>query len=101
MKPIVIRYSTKSERTQENAQLIEGVFRELDSKRPDGVRYLVLRLEDDSFVHLVSFDGEEEALTSLPAFGTFRNEAPEFRSSSPVRLAGEVVGNYRMLAEQN
>ncbi len=38
MKPTVLRYTTKPEHTQRNAQLIEGVFRELDTAQPDGGR---------------------------------------------------------------
>jgi hypothetical protein len=99
MKPIVIRYDTKPGGAGPNAKLIEGVFRELDATKPDGVRYLVLRLEDGFFVHIVAYDGEEGGLTSLAAFKTFQQEAGEFRADAPIRRDAEVVGNYRMLAD--
>ncbi len=99
MNPIVIRYSAKPEGADQNAKLVEGVFRELDATKPEGVRYLVLRLEDGFFVHIVAYDEEEEGLTSLPAFKTFQQEAGEFRAEAPIRRDAEVVGNYRMLAD--
>ena len=53
MKQTLIRYKTKAELADQNAELIEGVFAELKAKRPAGVRYLSLRLEDDMFIHFV------------------------------------------------
>jgi len=99
MKPIVIRYNAKPEGAQQNADLIEGVFRELEREKPPGVRYLVLRLDDGSFVHIVAYDGEETGLTTLATFRTFQDEAGEFRADAPVRREAEIVGNYRMLAK--
>jgi hypothetical protein len=50
-----------AEAADENQQRIEAVFTELAAAEPGNVSYLVLRLADDSFVH-VSFhdhgDGE-------------------------------------------
>jgi hypothetical protein len=99
MKPIVIRYGAKTEGADQNAKLIDAVFRDLDATKPEGVHYLVLRLEDGFFVHIVAYDGEEEGLTSLPAFKAFQQEAGEFRADAPIRRNAEVVGNYRMLAD--
>jgi hypothetical protein len=98
MKPIVIRYATKPEGTQQNTQLVEDVFRALDVERPPGVRYLVLRLEDGSFVHIVAYEGDAEGLTTLPAFGKFQEAGPALRAGTPERHDAEIVGNYRMLA---
>ena len=51
MKLTVVRYRTKPEMAEENARLIQAVFQELRAKSPDDVRYLSLRLSDDTFVH--------------------------------------------------
>ena len=62
-KRLVTRYAMKSpEAADENQQRIERVFEELAAAKPDTVSYIVLRLADDSFVH-VSFHnhGEDEA----------------------------------------
>ena len=55
MKTLVTRYAMRSaEAAAENQRRIEGVFAELAAAKPDNVSYVVLRLADDSFVH-VSF----------------------------------------------
>ena len=53
MKRNLIRYRTKPESADLNAELIAKVFEELKATKPGGVRYLSLRLDDDSFVHVV------------------------------------------------
>ncbi len=54
-KRLVTRYEMKSvEDADENQARIEGVFAELHESAPPNVSYVVLRLADDSFVH-VSF----------------------------------------------
>src|SRR6266436_7956401 len=71
MKRTLIRYKTKPDRTQENQRLIESVFAELEAKSPDGVRYMVLRLDDGTFVHFVAVD-PKEAVISIPELEAFR-----------------------------
>jgi hypothetical protein len=99
MKPTVIRYTTKPEHTQRNTRLVEDVFRELEGAQPEGVRYLVLRLDDGTFIHLVANEGDGAALTGLPAFEAFVAGGEERRAAPPIRADATVVGNYRMLAE--
>src|SRR6202035_538913 len=48
MKRTLIRYKTRPESADRNAELIAGVFEELKAAKPAGVRYLSLRLDDDS-----------------------------------------------------
>ena len=48
MKRTLIRYKTKPEMADRNAELIAAVFAELKAAKPDGVRYLSLRLDDDT-----------------------------------------------------
>src|SRR3989442_1255096 len=64
MKRTLVRYKTKPDRAQENQRLIESVFAELEAKSPDGIRYLVLRLDDGTFVHFVAVD-PKVAVTAL------------------------------------
>jgi hypothetical protein len=102
MKRTLIRYKTRPERTQENQRLIEGVFAELDAKLPDGVRYLVLRLDNGTFVHFVAVD-TNVATTSIPeleAFQRFQSGHKERCIEPPQSGAATIVGNYRMLGEQ-
>jgi hypothetical protein len=97
----VIRYQTKPEATQHNTELIQNVFRELAAAAPDKVHYAVLRTEDGTFTHIVSYDNEDEndALTSLPAFAAFQDGGAGRRIAPPDFADVTVVGNYRMLAE--
>ena len=51
MKRTLIRYKTRPDMADKNAELIAGVFAELKAAKPEGFRYLSLRLDDDTFVH--------------------------------------------------
>jgi hypothetical protein len=97
----VIRYQTKPESTQHNTELVQNVFRELAAAAPDNVHYAVLRTDDGVFTHIVSYDsdGDNDALTSLPAFTAFQNGGGERRTAPPDFADVTVVGNYKMFAE--
>jgi hypothetical protein len=93
----LIRYRAKPEKAEENQRLVEGVFRELQAKAPPRSRYLVLRLADGTFCHLV--DDDARVVPSLDAFAAFRHGGEERRLDEPQQLDATVVGNYRMLGE--
>ena len=100
MKRNLIRYKTKPESADANAELIAKVFEELKAANPGGVRYLSLRLDDDSFVHFV--EAEDEAANTLPglaAFKAFQSGIRERCIEPPVVKSMTIVGNYRMLEE--
>ena len=93
----LIRYRAKPEKVEENQRLIEGVFRELHARSPAQVRYLVLRLSDGTFCHLV--DDSTKTVPNLEAFAAFQRGGAERRLDEPQQLEATVVGNYRMLIE--
>ena len=98
MKRTLIRYKTKPDMADTNAELIAGVFAELKAARPDGVRYLSLRLEDDSFVHFVEAEADSaNAIPGLVAFKAFQSGIRERCDEPPVARGVTIVGNYRML----
>ena len=99
MKRTLIRYKTKPDAADRNAGLIEKVFEELKAKAPQGVRYLVLRLEDDSFVHFVATEEGATPLPSLEAFKAFQSGIRDRCIEPPVPNGASIVGNYRMLSE--
>jgi hypothetical protein len=101
MKRTLIRYKTKPEMTDENAALIADVFEQLKAEKPDGVRYLSLRLDDDSFVHVVETEADDGAsvLPGLAAFKAFQSGIRERCAEPPVARGVTIVGNYRMLGE--
>lgn len=101
MKSTVISYQAKPEATQRNIDLIQNVFRELSAAAPKTVGYAVLRAEDGTFYHIVSYENPDDnsALTSLPAFAAFQAGGAACRATQPAFADVTVVGNYRMLPE--
>ena len=100
MQRRLIRYKTKPELAEKNAELIAAVFAELKAANPDGIRYLSLRLEDDTFIHIVETAGDDSGdLTRLPAFQAFQSGIRERCAEPPLVRAVGIVGNYRMLGE--
>jgi hypothetical protein len=99
MKCRLIRYKTKPECAAENQRLIERVFEDLRSKLPDGVRYLVLKLADGTFVHFVETAESAVQLTGLEAFQSFQRGIKDRALEQPAAADATIVGNYRMLRE--
>lgn len=100
MRRTLIRYKTRPEAADRNAELVKAVFAELQAVRPEGLRYLTLRLEDDSFVHIVENPGDGPSLlTTLKAFQAFQDGIRERCVEPPAPRGAVVVGNYRMLNE--
>jgi hypothetical protein len=98
MKRTLIRYKTKPELADTNAELIADVFAELKAAKVEGVRYLSLRLDDGTFVHFVetAADGASP-LPKLAAFQAFQSGIRERCIEPPVVGGVTIVGNYRML----
>ena len=97
-KRLVTRYATQSrEAADENQVRIEGVFDELNTSKPDNVSYLVLRLADDSFVH-VSFhnhrDDETNPISSTAAFAHFQDGHETRRDGNVDQQTATLVGSY-------
>jgi hypothetical protein len=99
VKRTLIRYRTKPEMADRNAELIAAVFAELKAAHPEGIRYLSLRLEDDMFIHVVetATDDGSNGLTRLSAFQAFQSGVRERCAEPPLVRAVAIVGNYRML----
>jgi len=96
----LIRYRTRPDASDTNAALIAAVFAELEAARPDGVRYLSLRLDDDTFVHIVETAADDgSVLPRLAAFQAFQSGIRERCAEPPQVRQAAVVGNYRMLSE--
>ena len=101
MKRTLIRYKTKPELADKNAELVAAVFAELKAAQPDDVRYMTLRLEDDTFIHLVETTADDgvSALPKLASFAAFQNGIRERCVEPPLARSVTIVGNYRMLGE--
>ena len=97
-KRLFTRYAMPSpEAADENQRRVEGVFAELDANKPDNVSYFVLRLADDSFVH-VSFhdhgDDEVNPIASTAAFAHFQDGHSDRREGGVDQQTAELVGAY-------
>ena len=97
-KRLVTRYAMRSvEEADENERRVEGVFKELAATQPDDVSYIVLRLADDSFVH-VSFHNHAEddvnPIASTAAFAHFQDGHADRREGGVDQQPAELVGAY-------
>ena len=100
MRRMLIRYKAKPELADTNAALIAEVFAELKAAKPEGVRYLSLRLEDGTFVHFVETAPDAAGvLLGLASFKAFQNGIRDRCVEPPQPGSATIVGNYRMLAE--
>ena len=100
MRRTVIRYKTKPDMAEKNAELVANVFAALTAAQPEGLRYLSLRLEDDTFIHFVETAAEGASpLQGLPAFAAFQNGIRERCAEPPLVKGATVIGNYRMLGD--
>lgn len=97
-KRLVTRYAMPSaEAADENQRRIEDVFVELEAARPDSVSYVVLRLADDSFVHVSFHDhGEDEVnpIASTAAFAHFQDGHADRRRGAVDQQRATLVGAY-------
>ena len=99
MRRTLIRYRTKPEAADRNTALIAAVFSELKAANPDGVRYLSMRLDDDTFIHLVEATSEDGSspIPKLAAFQAFQSGIRERCAEPPLVREATIVGDYRML----
>ena len=97
-KRLVTRYAMRSaEAAEENQRRVEGLFAELAAAKPDSVSYIVLRLADDSFVHVSFHDhGDDEAnpIASAAAFAHFQEDHADRREGGVDQRTAELVGAY-------
>jgi len=97
-KRLVTRYAMRSaEAADDNQRRVEGVFAELAANKPDNVSYIVLRLADDSFLHVSFHDhGEDDVnpIASTPAFAHFQQDHADRRKGGVDQQTASLVGAY-------
>lgn len=93
---VVVRYTPKPDRADENQKLVEAVFAELAETKPDGLRYVTFRLDDGTFVHIAQTEGENPLFGS-EAFADFQAEIGDrcAEGLGPNPQPAAVVGSYR------
>ena len=73
MSQSIIRYRTKPDQADANAELVRAVYAELHRTRPDGFRYTTLRLDDQvTFVHITQSERDPSPILEIKAFGEFQ-----------------------------
>jgi hypothetical protein len=91
----VIRYTTTPASAGDNERLVRAVFAELDSDQPAGVHYTALRLDgSDNFMHLVTFDSDDNPLARSEAFAAFQAGIGQRCVEVPTATDATVVGTY-------
>lgn len=96
MRHVMVRYTTRADRAEENAGLIGAVFESLKEAAPSGITYTSYRQDDGvSFVHIASIDdAANNPLQSLPAFKAFTAGIKDRCDVPPVTTVLHEVGSY-------
>ncbi len=77
---VMVTYTVKEDRVEENEALVRAVYEELASIGDAGIHYATFRKDDGrTFVHVAFFDGPEsrEALGKTAAFQAFQSGIEE------------------------
>ena len=94
----MVQYQAKRDRADENQQLLEAVFDNLEERAPEGFIYRAFRLDDGArFIQvLVDQDaGEPHSIEDLPAFRAFVADLGNRRAVPPELSSATIVGRYR------
>lgn len=93
----MVRYTTRSEASEENERLSRNVFDELRASAPGKVAYALFR-SGDEFTHLFVnlADDDADTLTGTPAFQRFQADIRERCMVPPqvTRLSVQLVDSY-------
>jgi hypothetical protein len=94
MRRVMVRYTVKPGRAEENERLVRDVYDELHRTGPEGIRYATFRLADGvTFVHVASVETDDAA------FARFQEAVAERCDVAPVVTELTEVGSYRLLGE--
>ena len=93
-RAVVVRYRTRPDAADDNEQLIKAVFAELAAAEPGGIRYLTVRADETTFVHVAVFDSDANPLVDLSAFAAFTSGIADRCEEPPAPATGHIVGSY-------
>ncbi len=98
MPAVVVRYRTKPDRTEENQQLVEKVFAELDEMHATGFGYASFRLDDGvSWLHVIVEDEGGLGIACRRAcIWEFQAGIADRCAEQPVAMAATDVGTHRI-----
>jgi hypothetical protein len=98
MSKVMVRYTVKPEKAQENERLIRAVYEELERTAPADLRYATFKLEDGvSFVHVASNENEDgpSPLRDVKAFQEFLKDVAERCAEKPLTTELHEIGSFR------
>jgi hypothetical protein len=99
MKRVMVRYTVKPDRVEENEALVRAVYDDLRRTRPAGLRYATFRLADGrSFVHIASVETGDgrNPLSDVAAFKEFTANARDRCEEPPVTTELREIGSYNL-----
>jgi hypothetical protein len=102
MRRVMVRYTVKPDRAEENERQVRDVYEELHRTGPEGIRYATFRLADGvTFVHVASVETDDgrNPLADVAAFARFQAAVTERCDAPPVVTELTEVGSYRLLGE--
>ncbi len=100
MKRVIVRYTVKSDRAEENADYVRKVFAALAASAPGGFRYMTFQADDGvSFTHIASIETEDGSnpLGDTPAFKQFQADLEDRCKVPPAATTVNLVGSYRFM----
>ena len=90
MSQSIIRYRTKPDQADANAELVRAVYAELHHTRPDGFRYATLRLDDQvTFLHIVQSEHDPSPILAVKAFGEFQADIAADPATNTIYVTSE------------
>jgi hypothetical protein len=100
VKRVMVRYKVKPDRGAENEELVRDVYDELLRTRPDGLRYATFQLPDGmSFLHLAETEDGRDPLSTVQAFGRFREDIADRCGERPVVTELRAIGSFRLFGD--
>ncbi|KWX01247.1 hypothetical protein TH66_02670 [Carbonactinospora thermoautotrophica] len=95
MSRVMIRYKVKPDQLERNVELLNAFFEELNSVRPDGLRYAAFQLEDKvTFVHFVDAKNGPGSFARLETFQRYRSTIAERCEEPPATTMLHEVGSF-------
>jgi hypothetical protein len=93
---MMLRYKVTPDEVEQNLEMLHAVYQELESVRPDGLRYTTFQLEDKvTFVAFVEVEDGPEVLRQLEAFQRYRATLDERCDEPLVMTMLHEVDSYR------
>jgi quinol monooxygenase YgiN len=80
MQRVMVTYKVKTDRVQENEELVKAVYEELRQNNDPDIHYATFRLDDgQTFIHIAAFASEDKRpiLTESASFKAFQQNLGE------------------------